>query len=262
MTETGDGHALYYNDDLVTNLQLRWGDGFLSPGGEAEIARMLRGLDLSGKHGLDFGCGIGGYDFVLVNNHGVTSLVGIDIDGRKIEAAKAAASDRALDDRIEFVKVAPGPLSFEDGAFDFVFSKDSIVELPEKISIFAELFRLVRPDGLIILSDWFRGDAPYTDEMRRWATTGDETYEMDSLSKAASYVEAAGFVDVELDDRNDWFRDFAKDEYERLKGPLYPVYVQKFGKEQATTSVENARIRSLLAEQGQLRPGHIRARKP
>lgn len=262
MSDENEGHALYYNDDLVTNLQLRWGDGFLSPGGEAEIARMLRGIDLTGKTGLDFGCGIGGYDFVLANNHGVGKVVGIDIDGAKISAAKAVSSKRGLDGKIEFIKTEPGPLTFEDGSFDFVFSKDSIVESPEKISIFAELYRVTKRDGLIVVSDWFRGEAPYTEEMRKWATTGDETYRMDSLGSAAAYVSQAGFVDVEQDDRNDWFREFSKDEYERLKGPLFPVYVEKFGKEQAETSVENARIRWVLAEQGQLRPGHIRARKP
>lgn len=98
--------------------------------------------------------------------------------------------------------------------------------------------------------------------MRKWATTGDETYEMDSLSSAAAYVSEAGFVDIDLDDRNDWFRDFARDEYERLKGPLFAVYVEKFGEEQARTSVENAHTRWTLAEQCQLRPGHIRGRKP
>ena len=160
-----------------------------------------------------------------------------------------------------WVLPVPVPLSFEDDAFDFVFSKDSIVELPKKQLIFADLFRVTKREGWIVVSDWFRGDAPYTDEMRKWATTGDETYEMDSLSSAAAYVSQAGFVDVELDDRNGWFRKFANDEYERLKGPLFPVYVEKFGKEQAETSVENVRIRWGLAEQGQLRPGHIRARK-
>lgn len=261
MTVENGGHPLYYSDDLVTNLQLRWGEGFLSPGGESEIARMVSGLDLNNKVGLDFGCGIGGYDFLLVKNHGAGKVVGIDIDAVKIGSATAVATQRGLGGKVEFLKVEPGPLTFEDETFDFVFSKDSIVELPEKASIFGELFRVTKHDGWIVVSDWFRSDEPYTAEMRKWATTGDETYEMDSLNTAATYVSQAGFVEVELDDRNDWFRQFAKDEYERLKGPLFSVYAERFGKEQAEASVENARIRWLLAEQGQLRPGHIRARR-
>ena len=163
------------------------------------------------------GVGMGGA--AEMGKKAVGKVIGIDIDGAKIEVAKAGATGHGLDDKIEFLKVEPGPLSFEDNAFDFVFSKDSIVELPEKSSIFADLFRVTKRDGWIIVSDWFRSDAPYTDEMRKWATTGDETYEMDSLSSATAYVSQVGFVDVELDDRNDWFQKFAKDDYERLKGP-------------------------------------------
>ena len=40
MEEAAQEHALYYNDDLVANLQLRWGSGFMSPGGAEEIRHM------------------------------------------------------------------------------------------------------------------------------------------------------------------------------------------------------------------------------
>lgn len=261
MTATNDQHALYYSSDLVTNLQLRWGAGFLSPGGETELSRMLRGLDLSGKRILDFGCGIGGYDALLVKKHAAGRVVGVDIDGAKISAAQTLANNEKLSDQLEFVQVEPGPLPFPDNSFDVVFSKDSIIELPEKNEIFQELQRILISGGYLVISDWFRGEAPYTEEMRQWATTGDETYQMESIASAMDCLLEAGFVDAESDDRNDWFRSFSLDEYQRLKGPLYSVYVETFGDEQAKTSVENARIRNLLAEQGQLRPGHIRARK-
>jgi phosphoethanolamine N-methyltransferase len=186
---------------------------------------------------------------------------------RAFEAAslarpEAGARRRGLQDRLRFRHVAPGPLPFADASFGMVFSKDSIVDLPDKAQAFAELHRVAAPGAPIVVSDWFRSADPFTPEMRDWATEGEETYEMDTLDSAAAYVRAAGFTDVTLDDRNAWFRDYARDEYERLKGPLFDTYVDRFGKAQAEQSVENARIRALLAEQGQLRPGHIRARKP
>lgn len=261
MAENGDDHALYYTSDLVTNLQLRWGEGFLSPGGEQELARMLRDLDLTGQTGLDFGCGIGGYGLAMVENHNVAKIVGIDIDGAKIISAQTVAKNKNLAEKLDYMRVEPGRLPFDDNSFDFCFSKDSIIELPEKAAIFTELYRVTKHGGQIIISDWFRSDEPYSEEMRKWATTGEETYEMDSITSASELMEQAGFSGVETDDRNDWFRSFSLDEYERLKGPLYAVYVEKFGEDQAKSSVENARIRHLLADQGQLRPGHIRARK-
>ncbi|MEI4233775.1 methyltransferase domain-containing protein [Roseovarius sp. D22-M7] len=255
-------HALYYTDALLENLQLRWGEGFLSPGGAPELRRMLSGLDVAGRSVLDLGCGIGGYDVLLVEDHGAAHVTGVDIDAASLAQARRTAQERGLQDRLSFREVAPGPLPFPDGGFDMVFSKDAIVDLPDKGAAFAELYRVAAPGAPIAISDWFRSEAPYTPEMRDWATEGDETYEMDTLASAAEHLRAAGFTDLDLDDRNDWFRDYARDEYERLKGPLFDTYVARFGAEQAQKSVENARIRALLAEQGQLRPGHIRARKP
>jgi phosphoethanolamine N-methyltransferase len=261
-TDGTDDQALYYSDELLENLQLRWGEGFLSPGGREELARMLHGLDLAGRSGLDFGCGIGGYDVCLARDHGAAHVTGVDLGAAAIRRAEERAAAEGLSDRLAFRRVAEGPLPFEDGAFDFVFSKDTIVDIPDKAPVFAELFRVLGPGGVFVMSDWFRSEAPYTEEMRAWATTGDETYEMCTIADAARDCAAAGFEAVETDDRNDWFREFAREEHARLKGALFPVYVEKFGEEQARRSVENARIRSLLADQGQLRPGHLRARRP
>ncbi|MDZ7829795.1 MAG: methyltransferase domain-containing protein [Halofilum sp. (in: g-proteobacteria)] len=264
MTAEAHQHALYYNDDLVTNLQLRWGDGFLSPGGADELARMFRGIDVTGQAGLDVGCGVGGYDLVLVTDLGAERVVGVDLGPAVVAEAAGRARSAGLGDRLLFRTVEPGPLPFDDATFDFVFSKDTIADVPlaDKPAMFAEMFRVCRPGGHLVVSDWFRDEAPYTEEMRAWATEGDETYEMDTLAGAGRYATDAGFSDVELDDRNDWFRQYAREEYERLKGPLFAEYSRRFGAAAARTSVENARVRALLAEQGQLRPGHVRARRP
>jgi len=255
-------HALYYTDALVEKLQLRWGDGCLSPGGAPELARMLSGINVTGCEVLDLGCGVGGYDILLAGAHGAARVVGVDIDGASLEQARHRAAGSDVADRLDFRRIDPGPLPLEDARFDIVFSKDTIVDLPDKRAALAELFRVARPGGRIVLSDWFRAEAPMTPEMRDWATEGDETYEMATLSETAAQLGETGFVEIETEDRNAWFRDFARDEYERLKGPLFRAFADRFGKEDAQRSVENARVRALLADQGQLRPGHIRAAKP
>ncbi len=255
-------HALYYSDDLMTNLQLRYGEGMLSPGGAQELARLIGSIDLNGKTGLDLGCGLGGYDTLLVSDYGVGRMVGVDINGAAVQLAARRAADMDLADRVSFQAVEAGPLPFEDDSFDFAFSKDSIVDISDKAPVLAELHRVIRPGGALLISDWFRADAPYTPEMREWATTGDETYEMASLRSTAEELAAAGFNDIETEDRGEWFIGFCRDEVERLSGPLWPTYVEKFGEESAQRSVKNAKTRLMLAEQGQLLTGHIRARKP
>ena len=53
---------MQYSKAFTDALQFMWGDGFLSPGGPAEVAEMLEGHDIAGKRLLDIGSGLGGVD--------------------------------------------------------------------------------------------------------------------------------------------------------------------------------------------------------
>jgi phosphoethanolamine N-methyltransferase len=253
---------IFYTDDLIANLQYRYGDGYLSPGGVDELRLMCDGVPIAGRAVLDVGCGIGGYDIALVRDLGAAHVTGTDIEAGVLAEARERASAVGLGGHLRFVRVDPGPLPFDDGVFDVVFSKDAIVHLPEKAQMLREMSRVLVPGGALVLGDWFGSDAPMTPEMRAWATEGDETFAMDSLSRMAEHARAAGFTAIATRDRADWFRDFCRDEVERLEGPLFDTYAARFGDAQARRSVANARTRLTLAEQGQLRPGHLTARKP
>jgi methylase of polypeptide subunit release factors len=49
-----------YDDVHMRFLELLWGDGYLSPGGPAEVDRVLERFPIAGKDMLDIGCGSGG----------------------------------------------------------------------------------------------------------------------------------------------------------------------------------------------------------
>src|ERR1700751_1032993 len=69
-----------YDPGMQTLLQLLWGEGFLSPGGAAEIAQLLEGSSLAGCSVLDIGCGLGAVDELLLMRHGARSVLGVDVD--------------------------------------------------------------------------------------------------------------------------------------------------------------------------------------
>src|ERR1700694_6232790 len=146
-----------YDSAMQTLLQLIWGDGFLSPGGADEVACVLEGSDIRGCKLLDIGAGLGVIDQLLVTQHGAASVVGIDVDPVLLKQMDARIARAQLGDRIESVCVTPGPLPFESESFDIVFSKDSIVHIPDKAALYADIHRILRPGGRFIASDWLRG---------------------------------------------------------------------------------------------------------
>lgn len=53
-------HENEYHDNMITMLELIWGEGYMAPGGAGNVAKMLRDIETRGKRILDIGCGIGG----------------------------------------------------------------------------------------------------------------------------------------------------------------------------------------------------------
>ena len=82
---------LQYDSAFAGGLQWMWGEGWLSPGGPAEVAVMLRDVSLDGAQVLDVGSGLGGADVELVQRHGAASVVGIDVEAPLVEQARARA---------------------------------------------------------------------------------------------------------------------------------------------------------------------------
>jgi len=252
-----------YDAGMLTLLQIIWGDGFLSPGGTDEVARLLEGSDVGGCEVLDIGCGLGVIDELLVTKYGARSVVGIDIDPSLLAEMQRRIGRAGLTKRIRGQKVEVGPLPFAAASFDVVFSKDSMVQIPDKPTIYAEVLRVLRPGGRFIASDWLRGGAgAYSPEMMEFFRLEGIAYNMASLDESAAALRAAGFVDVEIRDRHDWYLALARRELEAMRGVLNSLIVSRIGTQRAQHFVDNWRQLALVLERGELRPGHLKASKP
>jgi SAM-dependent methyltransferase len=251
-----------YDPGMQTLLQLLWGDGFLSPGGAAEVAYLLEGSDIAGCSVLDIGCGLGAVDELLVTRHGARSVLGIDVDPGLLATMAGRIERAGLADRISALCVSPGPLPLPDAGFDVYFSKDAIVQIPDKASLFADAHRVLRAGGQLIVSDWLRGGSgSYSADMREFFRLEGIAYNMANMHETAAVLARAGFIEIEVHDRSEWYRELARRELEALKGDLRPLVIERIGKERADHFVNNWRQLVLVLELGELRPAHVKARK-
>lgn len=249
-----------YDEGLQTLLQLVWGEGFLSPGGAEEVARVLEGLDISGRAVLDIGSGLGAVDLLLIERHGAKSVVGIDLEPDLIAKARARVAKHGHTGRIEFRQVTPGPLPFPDASFEVVFSKDSMVQIPDKPAIFSEIRRVLVPGGLLAASDWLRGGSgAYSPEMLEFFRLEGITYNLASLDATVAALRTAGFEDVEVKDRAAWYRALAERELNSMKTEWFPLMESRLGSERARHFVTNWEQMVLVLKRGELRPAHLRA---
>jgi phosphoethanolamine N-methyltransferase len=252
-----------YHDRLIGMLERVWGDGWLSPGGPEEVGRILQGLDLDGKSVLDIGCGAGGVDVTLIDNHRAGYVTGIDVEDTVLAHARRTAAKAGLAERIGVVKVVPGPLPFPPASFDVVFSKDSIVHIADKHALMREVFRVLKPGGWFAASDWLIGhDGDPSPAMRAYITSEGLDFGMASPSRYANAMAAAGFERIETRSRNAWYRDRARGELAQLKGPLNGEAVKTFGRDFVDHNIAIWSAMLPVLESGEHCPTHLRARKP
>ena len=229
-----------YDAAMQTLLQLLWGEGFLSPGGAAEVAYLLEGSDIAGCSVLDIGCGLGAVDELLITRHGARAVLGVDVDPGLL-ATMAQRIERS---------------------FDVVFSKDAIVQIPDKVAVFADAYRLLRPGGSLLVSDWLRGGGgAYSAEMLEYFRLEGLAYNMANVAETTATLARVGFLEIEARDRSAWYRDLARRELAALEGELRPLVAERIGADKAEHFVDNWRQLVLVLERGELRPTHLKARK-
>ena len=251
-----------YGDTFVAGLEWMWGEGFLSPGGAEEVARIVAGTPIEGARVLDVGCGLGAIDLLLVERFGAAHVTGIDVEAPLVARAAARVEAAGLSDRISLRRVSPGPFPFEDRAFHVVFSKDSMIHIPDKPALYAEVHRVLVPGGWMLVGDWFGNGLDPTRAMREWLDAVGLTFTLESIETSAALVAECGFVDVEWRDRNAWYAEAMADEIATLSGENYPRLVERVGAEAAAQRLESSTKKKAVVDDGELRPGHLRARKP
>ncbi len=254
---------MQYSKAFVAALQFMWGEGFLSPGGPEEVAALLQGEDLRGRRVLDIGSGAGGVDALLVTRHGAREVVGIDVELALVEEASARVAAKGLSHRIRFVAVDPGPLPFAGECFDLVLSKDSMVHIADKSALYREVLRVLKPGCPFVASDWLWAEgAGSSPAVQSWFANLPLKFEFTTPAVAAQAMKDAGFEDVSVTDRSNLLRESNRKEIEVLAGPAAKRLAKIAGEEMARQRLASAQGRQGALDSGDLRPSHLKGRKP
>lgn len=114
------------------------------------VRETLRRLDLRGEETvLDVGCGTGALLQGLVARGFRGRLVGVDLS-----PAMAAVARGKLGDRAALAAAEAGRLPLARGVFDVALSASSLHYWPEAAEGLAEIARILKPGGRLVVTDW------------------------------------------------------------------------------------------------------------
>lgn len=156
--------------------------------GLAEVAHELHLRP--GELLVDLACGRGGYGLEIAAR-AQARVLGIDFAPSALGSARAQASARRID--AEYLVGDLVATGLPDGAADAVVVVDAIQFPHEPAMAYAEIARILRPGGRVVLTCWEavdRDDDGVPDRVRKVdLRTG---------------LQGAGFVDVTVSERPDW----------------------------------------------------------
>jgi ubiquinone/menaquinone biosynthesis C-methylase UbiE len=109
----------------------------------------------SGLRTLDCGCGPGTITFGLARLVSPAEVIGMDRETSQVEIARASAAAQAISN-VRFESGSVYELPFSDDSFDVVFAHAVFEHLNEPLHALTEIWRVLRPEGLIALRspDW------------------------------------------------------------------------------------------------------------
>jgi hypothetical protein len=120
----------------------------LHPGGLASTRELLRASGLGpGARLLDAGSGLGASTRLAVDEFGLV-VDGVDASAEVIELARA----RSGHVRLRWTQADLAAMPFQKAAFDGVLA-ECVLSTTGRVAVLAELARVVRPHGCLVLSD-------------------------------------------------------------------------------------------------------------
>lgn len=199
----------FFAEVLGGSIHLGYWDEDAAPGVDAMAAasERLTGIMIDriavgpGQRVLDVGCGTGQPAVRLAEDRGV-EVVGITVSAEQVAAATGLGRERGLGGRLSFLLADAAALPFPADSFDAAWLFESPPHLPDRARVLREVARVVRPGGLVALTDFVQL-APMTEHERGAAAEVMASFHLGGFCPLAEYpdlVRRAGLDPVEVAD--------------------------------------------------------------
>jgi len=205
-----------YSRNGILRYEQIFGRTWVSVGGQTTTDQFLEKLDLKpGMQVLDIGCGTGGSAFHMARKYGV-HVHGVDLSTNMIGIAKdyRAEMEPEVKHRVQFHLEDATMMGYPENFYDLVYSRDAIMHIADKESLYTKIYHSLKPGGKLMVSDYSLGEAEHSKEYTAFVAKRD--YQLTTVKKYGAILEKVGFKNVVAEDKADLMKEIMDMELEKF----------------------------------------------
>ena len=220
-----------YTVNGILRYEKVFGYNFVSTGGIKTAQELFSEIDLTpGAKVLDIGSGLGGSAFFIEENY-AAKVTGIDLSSNMIQLSNQRASSR--NSKVQFILGDCTQMEFEPESFNLIYSRDSLLHVQDKTTLFQKIKDWLKPSGKVLITDYCCGSSDWSREFsdyvqkRNYTLHDVQTYkhllEKSGLKIIQGYDNTKRFVvalEAELQHlismKEEFLQNFARHDYEDL----------------------------------------------
>lgn len=150
---------------------------------------------------LDIGSGIGGPARYMANRFGC-HVTGIDLTTEFCDVARYLTNLLCLEDRVFIEQGDALAMPFADGSFDGAYSMNVSMNIADKMALYREINRVLRPAAWLAFSEIAKGPGGEVGFPTPWSKTAETSF-LSTPETTRAGLEASGFIVTTMHDTRD-----------------------------------------------------------
>jgi len=150
---------------------------------------------------MDIGCGVGGPLRNIAKFSG-SRIVGLNNNEYQVTRAKRIAADCRLGPLATFVKGDFMHIPTENGSFDAAYAIEATCHAPDRVGVYSEIFRILKPGGRLGLYEWvmtnkYDANNPEQVALKKGIERGNGLPDLEHINTILEALKEAGFEVIE-----------------------------------------------------------------